>query len=66
MDFYVPYHLLRRQLHEGFQCFEEQPSCIQRGLYFHLHLVKWQCEHFHSHLVEESEFLPHFLQYQER
>lgn len=65
MDFYVPYRLLRRPLHEGFQCFEEQLFCIQQGLYSHLHLVKWQCEHFHSHLVEESEFLLHFLQYQE-
>ena len=66
MDFYVPYRLLRRPLHEGFQYFEERLSCIQQGLYFHLHLVKWQCEHFHSHLVEENVYLPHFLQYQER
>ena len=64
MDFYVPYRLLRRRLHEDFQYSEEQLSCIRPGLYFHLHLVKWQCEHFHSHLVEESEFLLHFLQYQ--
>ena len=64
VDFYVPYRLLRRQLHEGFQCFEERPSCIQRGLYSHLHLVKWQCEHFRFHPLEEHEFLLHFLQYQ--